>query len=156
MGYTHYWTQDVKATDEQFSKFTDDFKTIVSDSDLLQREYDNNDPVDINNDFVAFNGIGDEGHETMFFENGGLDFNFCKTARKPYDTHVTAALILLKHHLTDDIHISSDGNTEDWQPAMDLINEKLGTEHGIKFKITNNGKLNLWHSSKSIDSPTPK
>ena len=147
MGYTHYWKQDQKVSNKKFDCFINDFKKLTVGSQILQREYDNNDPISIGDDFIAFNGIGDDGHETMLYENGGSEFTFCKTARKPYDDYVVASLLLLKNHFTDDIHISSDGNTSEWQKGFDLIKEKLGDDTGFKFKITDNGRLNLWHSS---------
>ena len=66
---------------------------------------------------LLINGKGDEAHEDFalrehFRENEG--FGFCKTARKPYDTVVTACLALLKYRLGDAIEVSSDGDASDW------------------------------------------
>ena len=38
-------------------------------------------------DVIAINGDGEKGldHETLFFDDKETGFNFCKTARKPYD-----------------------------------------------------------------------
>jgi len=50
-------------------------------------------------------------------------FNFCKTARKPYDIVVCVCLLICKHYLGDDIAISSDGNLEEWMPAIELYEQ---------------------------------
>jgi len=84
---------------------------------------------------IWFNGTESNGmdHETfslnlfdMSYYNSvdqmGKDgvFNFCKTARKPYDFAVCIALMVIKHHLGADFSISSDGNSKDWQPSIDF------------------------------------
>ena len=73
---------------------------------------------------------GSPAHETFAIErtvtqsswrmDEPLAFTFCKTARKPYDRVVTAALILAKHHLGADITISSDGDPDDWTAGYEL------------------------------------
>lgn len=45
-------------------------------------------------------------------------FQFCKTARKPYDTAVTACLLLAKHHFGSAIEITSDGGPEGFNRAF--------------------------------------
>lgn len=84
---------------------------------------------------IRFNGVDDDGHETFYIDQifGGTYkqwrdnkvFAFCKTARKPYDTIVTACLIILKHYLGDDIKISSDGHPEEWQNGLNACKERL-------------------------------
>lgn len=83
---------------------------------------------------VAFNGEGDMGHEGFVVDRvqevggrtatrnskEGLYFSFCKTQRKPYDTLVCLVLISMKRWFMNDIVVSSDGDKDDWQPAMDL------------------------------------
>ncbi len=51
---------------------------------------------------------GDCSHETFrLYRSDQHYFGFCKTACKPYDIAVTAALIIVKHYVRD-IHVSSD------------------------------------------------
>lgn len=45
---------------------------------------------------IAFNGVGDDGHETFYLSREARH-HFVKTLRKPYDTAV--ACILLRAHL---------------------------------------------------------
>lgn len=60
-------------------------------------------------------------------------FNFCKTAYKPYDLAVTAALVIAKHYFGSAIAVSSDGEMKDWKDAMDLCQHFLG--YGAEFAL---------------------
>ena len=92
---------------------------------------------------------GDCSHETFYFPRllrdipawqepeEGLYFSFCKTAYKPYDTTVTAALIILKNYLGDEIQILSDGDLKDWSEAMMICRAVLG--YGMKFQLDRGG-----------------
>jgi hypothetical protein len=90
----------------------------------------------VKGDRVAFNGKDDLAHESFFVERtmpdsevkmiggtgkvGGKVFQFTKTARKPYDMMVCLALISMKRWFKDDVEVSSDGDKDDWQPALEL------------------------------------
>lgn len=63
----------------------------------------------------------------------GLHFEFCKTAFKPYDLAVTAALVIAKHHLDDEIRVASDGELEQWMDAAILCENALG--YGNDFRL---------------------
>ena len=65
-------------------------------------------------------------------DNGRL-FACCKTAYRPYDIAVTAALIVAKHHLKDDLKVSSDGEDEHWFDAKMLCQTVLG--YGIEYAM---------------------
>lgn len=82
---------------------------------------------------VKLNGKGELSHEDFalrehFTQNDG---GFCKTARKPYDVVVVAALALLKHRLGDAISVSSDGYAENWEAGVKLARQVT------KLKIKN-------------------
>jgi len=47
----------------------------------------------LNNEVIIFNGVDEDGHESFRLVFGNSGFNFCKTARKPYDVLVVACLI---------------------------------------------------------------
>ena len=83
--------------------------------------------LEITDNEILFNGReeGNRGHETFSLQrkadkrlddeaywNGKYIFDFCKTARKPYDIVVCCLLVILKHRLGNMIEISSDG--KDW------------------------------------------
>lgn len=92
-----------------------------------------------NYDEIRFNGTdeGDMGHETFTLERvrtplrdwqgntwerpkNGYFYDFCKTARKPYDFVVCLVLIAARYHLVDSITLDSDGGEDDWAPALDF------------------------------------
>ena len=115
-------------------------------------EQDSDQRLEITDKEIRFNGRdeGDRGHETFSLQRKSdkrledyatrLDrnyiFDFCKTARKPYDIVVCCLLIILKHRLGNMIEISSDGRdgTNDgvyyeidgaWSDAIKLCAENL-------------------------------
>lgn len=74
---------------------------------------------------IAFNGIEDKSHESFVLPASGLgDFEFCKTAQKPYDEVVVAALARLAE--VSGIKVSSDGNAADWEDGVKLASKVLG------------------------------
>lgn len=91
---------------------------------------------------------GDPDHETFRIarvydgrphgEPDGLEFEFCKTAQKPYDVVVTAALIALKARFGDGVRVSSDGDYTDWEPGIVLADKVLGTGDRWLFDPNNN------------------
>jgi len=120
MGYTHYF--ELRKGEYKLSKkcLVDIKKVITKYKKIIQYESDDNrDPI-VTEELIRFNGIGKNGHETFFirippiesdyskFEKGFL-FNFCKTARKPYDIVVCEVLLILKAELQDKMKLSSDG-----------------------------------------------
>ena len=146
MGYTHYWymKKDKKVSEQKWTNLTEDVKELLGNSPILERakqEYGADDEywndLTITDNEIRFDG----GHETFIWERKPVQprwrededmvFNFCKTARKEYDSCVTATLILAKHHLGDEIKISSDGGLTEWtqggesKSGFDLVNEVL-------------------------------
>lgn len=98
------------------------------------------DPPELTALTLSFNGKGGLGHEQFIMdldievEPGqrrprtdelGRYFQFCKTARKPYDLAVCAALIAAKHHFPE-MKVTSDGEESDWKDACDLCQRVLG------------------------------
>lgn len=91
---------------------------------------------------------GDCSHETFVLElntrvpewrkeetqKEGLAFSFCKTAYKPYDLAVNVCLIIASHHLKDQIFVTSDGELDQWQDAIDLCDHFLGYGKDFTFK----------------------
>ena len=63
----------------------------------------------------------------------GRYFNFCKTAFRPYDLAVTAALIVFKHYFGDDFQVSSDGEDEFWFDGRMACYTVLG--YGMKYHL---------------------
>ena len=138
MGYTHYFYRPETLDPEKFKAASEDCKKLTISLNIpIQFECDDPEPPIFNELAIRFNGVNDDGHETFLVEqkfiphyyrqekNGKL-FAFCKTARKPYDTAVTACLIILKHHFGDDFVVTSDGYTEEWQDGLNACIEYLG------------------------------
>ena len=104
MGYTHYWdfNESVSMTDELSKQIAHDINVVVDkhknilECDLTPRAF-------------YFNGKGENSHETFALSSFRGNFNFCKTARKPYDIAVCKVLLILKHYLGDGIDVRSDG-----------------------------------------------
>jgi hypothetical protein len=73
---------------------------------------------------VNFNGSKDNGHEPFVLRESlqlNERGNFCKTARKPYDLLVTAALCILYYHLGPTVvDVASDGDYPDWAAGCEL------------------------------------
>ncbi len=86
---------------------------------------------------VVFNGVGENSHETFYIEKKDIDLNFCKTARKPYDLLVCACLIAAADILN--YTISSDGNLNDWQPAISFYKSNVKNLEKRSF-VVNKGR----------------
>ncbi len=81
-------------------------------------------------DVIVFNGEekNDMCHETFVIERKmeqrpgeeeELVFDFCKTARKPYDIMVQVSMLRMKHHFPE-TQISSDGDSKEWANGRKL------------------------------------
>ena len=141
--------------------------------------------LEITDKEIRFNGReeGDRGHETFSLQRKSdkrledyasrLDrkyiFDFCKTARKPYDIVVCCLLVILKHRLGNMIEIGSDGRdgTNDgvyyevdgyWSDAVKICVENLSydlnyddiLEHLFDEFLMGNYRLGV-NNKKEID-----
>jgi hypothetical protein len=123
MGYTRYW----KTTENRYD--ADAINTIKNIIQIAKEDYGIiirgpdgfGEPI-INDDYIALNGDRENNleHETFLIENGQPDeFNFCKTARKPYDLVVNAiATFMFDEGFIDSY--SSDGPNDEHK-AEDLL-----------------------------------
>lgn len=129
MGYTHYFQQKKPVNDEQWAAFQHDAEILLNyikkETDIVLESNDDN-GILINDQRVNLNGDSscDLDHETFYLEKDYRDFNFCKTARKPYDLVVCALLLLAHKHMPQHHDIGSDGSLAEWKEAMRL-NAKL-------------------------------
>ena len=114
--YTHYLRFNKPVAKRKFSKASADVKKAF---ELVKSECPNitikdgwgeNEPQ-INERAIWFNGDAskEEDYETFCVEVGDEGFNFCKTARMPYDVYVCVACLILKEHFGDDLRLTSDG-----------------------------------------------
>ena len=72
-------------------------------------------------------------------DHPGLYFECCKTAFKPYDIAVTAALIVAKHYLGDQISVSSDGEEAQWFDGQMLCQTVL--DYGMGYTLEKLGAV---------------
>ena len=135
MGYTHYWDGvPSNVTPKQWNTFAANVQKIIDTTRIkLSWEYDQtsrpayvgqSNPDTPNSAYVRFNGLDDNGYETFVLDETD---QFCKTARKPYDTVVVAVLTLAHHELG--LQVRSDGSCAEWQNGVRMLNRVLSTEY---------------------------
>jgi len=155
MGYTHYWNfkknpKDCKDGSKKFAKAVELLKKCLEKvpAEIEEETYDfkndttktvkvpfvlkggngQGEPV-FTDVLVCFNGDAsmDYDYETCYLalDNNDYEFDFCKTARKPYDVAVCLALLCFKKTFGDDFSYSSDGNKDDygWKMAHTIFNK---------------------------------
>ena len=151
MGYTHCYTIHDLNTDLRVPEIAQDISRIIMASEIpIGGEPAGPNPAEpaLGPTHIIFNGVGDDSCESFVYPPGlemrssnllarapeGLDS--CKTWRQPYDVVVCAALIALKHHLGDNVKITSDGrfDQEEWQPAYQLYCRALRRELPQPFR----------------------
>lgn len=139
MGYTHYWSKKKDISHKAWDKFLVDAQVVIDSSPVvIQYEWDDKYKPLLTSDEIRFNGRGDDGHETFSLKrhfvfrdyrpDADEDFDFCKTAQKPYDLVVVAVLALAKHHFGNRLNVSSDGERGDWVEGVAFLNEALMRE----------------------------
>lgn len=127
MGYTHYFEQKRALTKDEFNAIKSATKYIIE-----QAEYDGikicsgsgDGEPEITSKSISLNGTNynDDSHESFYIQKAHLkEFNFCKTARKPYDDVVTSILHFIKFNVPGAFDIGSDGGDE----AIDLVKYKF-------------------------------
>ena len=147
MGYTHYWKNKPSFSKHSvawnnFIKDAEDILLVTESLQLVRAEFDQLDMIpEVGENRIKFNGIGEDGHETFIINReDDEDFEFCKTARKPYDKIVTAILALAKHHLVIP-SISSDGTSDDWDEGVDyaskILNKNIKHPFNPQYKHKN-------------------
>ena len=110
MGYTRYWERTNKPIDADFVIAVCE---IIADCDKrgikIRNGLGSGNPI-VTLDVIAINGDceHDLSHETCYFDNTETGFNFCKTARKPYDYAVRKILKYAKENGFA-TKVSSDG-----------------------------------------------
>lgn len=146
IGYTHYWRRPKELDKNTFKLWSNDVSKLVlaaaeTGVKIVDGLGENPEPI-ITPEEVYLNG--DPAHETFGIARlytmeidpnspNGLQFEFCKTAQKPYDIVVTAALVAFKMRFGDAVRVSSDGDNNDWRPGIDLADSILGTEQSWAF-----------------------
>lgn len=136
MGYTHYFIQKKSIAPDMWKKICRDTEKIIHYQIKLNIYLQSNDSSDVmvneEKGFINFNGVLHNKHETFSIKKDlDKDFNFCKTARLPYDLAVTAVLMIIDYHAPECFQISSSGKIYSWLPAAKM--NKILFGYGIKF-----------------------
>lgn len=139
MGYTHHWSRSRPAAKQEWAEYLGDIARIV--------EYCTGEGIPLADAFgeegsfplctadrVAFNGAGDEAHETFLMHRGMAPDGGCKTAYKPYDIAVCLALIMAKKRFGPGIEVSSDGSAVEWKEAFEVAAQVFSVD--AKFSMT--------------------
>lgn len=125
MGYTHYFQQQKKIEPDAWEKICDDAQKIIDyckkDGIPLTTDDTGKPIIQRKRGIINMNGVDEDSHETFYIKRSLYkDFNFCKTARKPYDLAVTAILMVIEHHSPNTFNTGSDGEVADWEAAANL------------------------------------
>ena len=134
MGYTNYWQQSEKFTDEEFKKIEDHTQGVVKKSildDKIWIEFTRSISYRPEGEkyipYIKINGNSDLGqdHESFIFENKISDFEFCKTNRKPYDWVVWFVLLIAHEIAPSKISIKNDDGESmgTWLNSKDFENK---------------------------------
>ena len=132
MGYTHY--MQFEKCHGNTKRVEDLYQQAIKDCNLIVNQYyDDHKGTELslsgysahtdNYSGINFNGKGRLGHEDFILREHfkqNRNFEFCKTAQKPYDVVVTACLVVLKYYLKEFINISSDGKYKDFNAGLNL------------------------------------
>ena len=130
MGYTHYWTQERSYTASEWATIAARVQAILGTAaaegiDLAGWAGEGH-PV-VSSTEISFNGRERDSHETFLVERERSEdgWSFCKKARKPYDTAVTACLIYLACIPPAPLKATSDGEAGDWEAGLQLARKAL-------------------------------
>lgn len=138
MGYTHYWNVK-KAPRGQTTQYEKAYQKAIIECAKVIRYYSETfgglSGFSAHCEPKLYGGLKVNGSERVgacedFVMREHLsqndDFNFCKTNSNPYDTVVTACLIILAHRLGPAIEVSSDGKADDWNDGLILARKVTG------------------------------
>lgn len=143
MGYTHYYTQRRNIGRAAWDEISTDLQALLKHAEHVQgialRDWSGEGvtrPI-FDGETVAFNGAGEDSHESFVVNRilppleewqgrAGIrrGWSFCKTARKPYDVAVTAALCYLAT-IAETHTATSDGTGRDWLAGLEMARQAL-------------------------------
>jgi hypothetical protein len=113
MGYTVSWTQNRSFTDLEWQQITDATRSMFNRLKQV-KDGDGTGRPQVGTKGIIFNGDASKGedYETFQLMKNGYGFNFCKTARKPYDRYVKAVLVVANYYAPGALEVSCDGDDE--------------------------------------------
>lgn len=142
MGYTHYWSvlrlADDTVFDMRFAEAVEDIRALMKHNQEHLRipvaswNGEEGTEPEITADSIAFNGVGENSHESFVVESKSSPFEFCKTNRKPYDLLVCVSLLMLAERLGPKrFKFQSDGSwgeEDGWDTAAAVCKEVTGSD----------------------------
>ena len=148
MGYTHYWRQKRDFTEQEWIGVARIAKAIFQDQSHIVAGWDGNGDPEVDMEHISFNGVGRyDSHESCTFtrlmeekpewirqevyDREG-SFNFCKTARKPYDIVVVHLLGYISRVYPDIIVPSSDGGDKVFENLGKTMERLIGYAIDVK------------------------
>lgn len=141
MGLTHHWERPIELPPDRFAAAVRDVERVVAASGVPVAGFEGSGPPLFRDDVIVFNGVAPaacepfEIHQTEFDRRGRPKvFSFCKTQRAPYDLCVRLALIVLKHHLGEQMEVGSDDRADDWAAARGVCQSALGYGSGFRLR----------------------
>ena len=140
MGHTHYWRRPPQLPAPAFGRAVADCRRVLPETHIPLAGADGTGKPLFKSDAIVFNGVGANAHETFAVRleeaergDGRPAFSFCKTEHKPYDLAVQVALIVFKHRLGQQFHVSSDGEESEWETARRICQQYLGYGGGFSL-----------------------
>lgn len=118
MGYTHYFeTKEEISLNTWKNYFMPAVKTILMEANTqgiptAGPAGEASTIPEFADDRIMFNGVGEDAHETMVIHRTPIEFDFCKTNRKPYDAVCVAVSVLAKALFRSEFDWKSDGMDE--------------------------------------------
>lgn len=113
MGYTRYWNRTEKPIDADLICYVCEVIEDCNNKGIAIRNWEGTGNPTVTFERISFNGDRSLGHDHETFAiDEATGFQFCKTARKPYDYAVRKILKYAEEHgfVTD---VSDDGENED-------------------------------------------
>jgi hypothetical protein len=113
MAYTVYWKQNRPFTTDEWEQISESVFNMFNRLKQVKGGNGTGRPINDNSDII-FNGDASKGedHETFQLNKYGTGFNFCKTARKPYDRYVKAVLVIANFYAKGALDVTCDGDSE--------------------------------------------
>ena len=132
MGYTHYYSNKRAFTNSEWVALTKDVKELLKNCSvpLAGGNGTLGSRPTFNSQEISFNGVEEDSHETAYVSKDASEFEFCKTAQKPYDSVVVEFFKLIRKY-DPNVELSSDGGDEVF--AENRVDEDDSTKYNDKI-----------------------
>lgn len=150
------WNQLASDAEKLAVRFIDDTLLDLEGPWVGDNKFGMRGPAQFDNKYIFLNATGDEGHETFIlwgspdeylatydghsrydeykveqYQKENKIWEFCKTARKTYDSLVTAILIRASVLMPESLTVDSDGSWQEWQEGRNLYEQVFNEEAPI-------------------------